>query len=778
MTSPTIALAMIVKGSDEEAQNLATCLSYTAPHVDGIFITITQPNEKVEEICKLYGATVSYFEWCNDFSKARNFNFNQVPKEYNYILWMDADDAIRGLEKLKDTIQKHPADAYSFFYMYAFDENKNPTVVHAKTQVVKNDGCVEWAGRLHEDFKENRQLTRYHIDGIERLHLSTKERYQSASKRNLEIALEQLRDEPEDPRSLWNVGNSYVACQKLNEALDAFNKFLEDSQSEDEKYIARLRLSEILWQLDRKAEAIEQAQVAVGIKPNFPDAYFTLGSLYFHIRQFQKSVEMYLTGLTKPRPYHKIIVYNPRDYDYVPMRELAKVYIHLSRPDLALPLLEGCLKIYPKDKDLKSTVKLLKKEIEKFNEVVKILQRLQKITDKDKLKKEFDKIPDELKSHPGICNLRNLNFLKTESSGRDLIIYCGFTDEQWTPETIQEKGIGGSEEAVYHLSNLLAEKGWNVTVYNNCGHEVKTFGKVTYMPYWMWNYRDKQDVVVLWRTPLYLDFAINASKIFVDMHDVISAGEFTDARVKKITKILVKSKFQRDLFPNIPDDKFEIIPNGIEPEKFAGNEKRDSKLIINTSAPNRGIAVLTEMFAEIKKEVPDARLQWAYGWGTFDAGFQGDTKVMEWKKKLQNRMKEVGVEELGRVNHNEIAKMNLRANVWAYPSGFGEIDCISLSKAMAAGTIPVTTDFAALGEKSGHGGFFIHSDLTADDWAKPRQFDFSSVDPAQIKEMTQAIIKLLKNPPSEIDRQSMGDWAKKTFNWQVIADTWDKILIA
>jgi glycosyltransferase involved in cell wall biosynthesis len=460
------------------------------------------------------------------------------------------------------------------------------------------------------------------------------------------------------------------------------------------------------------------------------------------------------------------------------MRELAKVYIHLSRPDLALPLLEGCLKIYPQDETLKQTIRLIRKEVAKFEKVLQLIKRLSKITDKEKLRRELDKIPDEFKSHPGICNLRNLNFLKTESSGRDLVIYCGYTDEQWTPETIKAKGIGGSEEAVYHLSNLLADKGWNVTVYNNCGHKVQRFGNVTYAPYWTWNYRDKQDVVVIWRTPLYLDFDINAPKIFVDMHDVIPAAEFTAQRLRRITKILVKSKFQRSLFPSIPDEKFEVIPNGIQPEKFDGDIERDKKLIINTSAPNRGIAVLTEMFAEIKKEVPDAKLKWAYGWGTFDAGFQGDTKVMEWKAKLQDRMKEVGVEELGRINHEEIARLSLQANVWAYPSGFGEIDCISLSKAMAAGAVPVTTDFAALGEKAGHGGFFIHSDLTPESWAKPYQFDFSCVDPAQIQEMTQKIIDILKNPPSENARQTMRDWAKKTFNWQTIADKWDELLCA
>ena len=89
---------------------------------------------------------------------------------------------------------------------------------------------------------------------------------------------------------------------------------------------------------------------------------------------------------------------------------------------------------------------------------------------------------------------------------------------------------------------------------------------------------------------------------------------------------------------------------------------------------------------------------------------------MEWKTRLQQRMRDLCVEELGRINHEEIALLYHKANVFAYPSEMAEIDCISLSKAMAAGAIPVTTDFAAMGEKSQHGGIFIHSKKTRSDW--------------------------------------------------------------
>ncbi len=115
-------------------------------------------------------------------------------------------------------------------------------------------------------------------------------------------------------------------------------------------------------------------------------------------------------------------------------------------------------------------------------------------------------------------------------------------------------------------------------------------------------------------------------------------------------------------------------------------------------------------------------------------------------------MSQLGVEERGRISHSEIAQLYREANIFAYPAEFAEIDCISLSKAMAAGAIPVTTDFAAMGEKSQHGGVFIHSNKPNFGWSQPDQFHFEITDPEQKAEFVRETVKLLLNPPSESAR--------------------------
>lgn len=765
-----LALCLIVKPTDQEADYLKRCLENAAPYVDKIFITITGNNERVENTARLFNAEVSRFEWINDFAAARNYNFSQVPKDYDYILWLDADDMVRGIENLKDTIEKNPTDAYSLWYLYSFDEWKRPVVVHHKTRVVRNDGSVEWAGKLHEDFKKNRQISVYHIKDIEVLHLTDEERIKDNRVRNVEVARGDVAANPDDPRSWWNLGNSLKGAGQNKEAIEAFDKFLESSQSDDEKYIVRLRRAESYWALGEKVKAIDEARYAIGIKPEYPDAYHLLGSLYFEMEQLEKARDSYLMGLTKRPPYYSIIVFNPRDYDYTPLMNLAKTYFRLSLPTFALECLKGCLKIYPKDKNLKTLVGKIKKEAVKFEKILKLAARLIKIEDKEKLRKELDKIPEEFQSHPAICNIRNVNFIKEKSSGKDLVFYCGYTEKEWSPDIAQEKGVGGSEEAVIHLAELLADKGWNVSVYCNCGYKELKFGKVAYKPFWSWNYRDKQDAVVIWRVPRPLDYDINADRIFVDLHDVINSGELTPARVAKINKIFVKSQFHRSCYPDVPEEKFAIIGNGIKTEDFNKEIEKDPYLIINTSSSDRSLSSVLDIYEKVKERVPQAKLKWAYGWGVFDVVHSDNPKITEWKAAIKRRIKDLGVEELGMINHKEIAELYLKANVFLYPSEFAEISCISAMKAQAAGAIPITSDFAAL-EETVKFGFKVHSKKTKDDWAAPYQFDFAMKDGLDL--FVDKTVDLLSKPNQ--NRKEMREWAKG-FNWENVAQKWNNII--
>jgi glycosyltransferase involved in cell wall biosynthesis len=449
---------------------------------------------------------------------------------------------------------------------------------------------------------------------------------------------------------------------------------------------------------------------------------------------------------------------------------LADCYFNLSKPIEAKQCLERCLEIYPQKKEVKATIEKLDVEIKKLKEVDIICDKASKIKDKSKLKELLESVPVELKSHPKISHLRNVHFIKEKSSGKDLIIYCFYTAEPFNPDIINNEGRGGSEEAVYHASKRLSDIGWNVTVYANTGiPKEKKFGNVKWKPFWDFNIRDKQDILIVWRHPLMFDFDdVNADKKYVWLHDVIKPGEFTPQRLEKITKIFALSKWQRDLFPLVPEEKFMVTGNGVDQDDIkevqrmlrVGIIKRNPYRLIYASSPDRGLKCLLKLFPYIKKEVPQAELDIFYGWHVWDTMYENNPEMMAEKKEIVDLMEQDGVVFHDRIGQKDILKEYAKSSILAYPSEFTEISFIGGMKAQALGAIPVTTNVAALDETIQFGlkvdSKKIYTDITAQ------------------KEWVSAVIDLLKNPPTEEQRKDMMDWAKNKLSWDKIINNWNE----
>ena len=758
--SQSLSLCLIVKADNEESKLLDRCLSFVSPYVQEICITITGENKKCEQVCKKYGAKVSHFKWVNDFSKARNFNFSQATGDY--ILWLDSDDVLKGAELLPGLIQKmseEKIDTGVMNYLYDFDEHKQCTVKHLKTRIVKNDGCVTWVGELHEDFRENRQITGYFIEDIEVLHLTSKKRVEVNTKRNIEIAKEALERDKDDPRGYWLVANA-LRMDGDPEAEEYFRDFIRMSESDDEKYLAYLNLSVM-------GENVKDALQALYLRPTYPDAYFKLAELCYKEKRYDTAINFIEIGLQMPIPDKEIIVYNPRDYDYNPLVMLMHIYSDMGKTEKALLTAQKLVKMFPNDPKLEKYRQMFEGDFKDIINAKKYLKKAQKIKNKDKLKTYLDTLPEQVRQHPEICYFYNNNFHKETSSGKDLTIYCYLTAKYWNPDIAMSDGIGGSEEAIVNLAEKLS-KDWNVTVYNNC-KKVGRYGNVEYRHSWEYNVRDKVDMTIIWRHPKPVDHNPNSTHIVVDLHDVLPEAEFTKERLEKIDKIFVKTKAHRDLYPNIPDDKFAIIPNGVDPSLFNQDVEKNPYLILNTSSADRHLDATLDIFEELIKRQPEKpwRLAWYYGWGVYDDMHAGNKEMMDWKVKQADRLnalKTQGRAEGGHmIGHKEIAKKYLEAGIFLYPTQFYEIHCISAVKAQLAGCKMITSDFSALNETVNYG---IRLKTSGAKWGKENTFG----DTENVMKYVDKIIDHM--PVNEEERE----WAKETYNWDNISKQWQQEL--
>ena len=129
------------------------------------------------------------------------------------------------------------------------------------------------------------------------------------------------------------------------------------------------------------------------------------------------------------------------------------------------------------------------------------------------------------------------------------------------------------------------------------------------------------------------------------------------------------------------------------------------------SSYDRGLEHLLFIWDDIKKSFPDTTLHIAYGWDTFDKMTVDNPERQEWKKGMQILMNQEGIYHHGRLSKDDLKLLRKHCGIWAYPSHFFEIFCITAIECQKDGLVPVTTKIGSLPEVV-HSGSIIDVEIT------------------------------------------------------------------
>jgi len=178
------------------------------------------------------------------------------------------------------------------------------------------------------------------------------------------------------------------------------------------------------------------------------------------------------------------------------------------------------------------------------------------------------------------------------------------------------------------------------------------------------------------------------------------------------------------------------------------------------SSYDRGLDILLYMWLDVKRKYPDAELHITYGWDLFDKVASNNPERMKWKDGVQKLMQQDGIIHHGRVGKGELKRIRQSCGIWAYPTYFQEINCITALDCQQDGVVPVTVALAALPETV-QSGILVDGDIN---------------EPKMRERFLKELLGLMGDKKRWKKESIKGKKKARKYYWDRIAKQWDKVL--
>lgn len=713
---PQYSLAMIVRNC---AEKLSRCLESYGKFPDELVIVNTGLTEdepgfkETNSVAKWFGAKVFHFPWNGNFSDARNESFKHCT--YDYVMWLDSDDTVAYPERFDQNVRSAISKGIQWIlctYLYEFDRYGNCTTSLPRERVVFKS-AFRWKAPLHECLCADYELPGAMIpeDGGHIVHDQIRDNvaeYEKKLTRNLNVLEGAFPDGKADPRMMFYWGNTLIGLKRFDEAIAKYKEYLsiEPNKKAQHCYVAYVSMSEAYRMLLKYDEATEYALKAVAWDPTLPTGWLQAAESAMCLGDYQRAISLANEVFVKGKNVSGEMIFNPTAITVRPHFVTAFSCARLGRLDEAVTHAQKFLEKVKDD--------LLMEEI---------VGRISSLEDLRRTREEFLKTKDKLEKagqHRLVSPLAKIfstvvppdvtyhrHIPKERVAGkRSIAFYCpGGLIDGWGHDGV-EKGTGGSEEAVINMAWQFRDLGWAVEVYAPTKkpgiHDgVRWF----HHQQWSGDGDTPTDVVVWWRCPSMPRQVGGHTRLnYLWLHDMLHPAVFHDGSAMDYDGIFLLSKYHREAYRGIPDEKVILSQNGLQEELFQVLENHDPKVWIWGSDPSRGLDRILRHWPWIREQIPDLKLKVFYGWSSnlLEDRFRNPA-LMQAYTMIEGLRNQEGVEWCGRVGQKRLAQEYANAGVWVYPTSFTEISCITAMKAQAHGCIPVCTDAFALSETVTHG---------------------------------------------------------------------------
>lgn len=289
-----------------------------------------------------------------------------------------------------------------------------------------------------------------------------------------------------------------------------------------------------------------------------------------------------------------------------------------------------------------------------------------------------------------------------------------------TPETMNDKGLGGRETALVQLSENWSKAGHEVINFvptSRAYRYPKKSGGVSHYVPGNFAYDHLRlfgaDVCVSWEEPRIFGVPEVKSMIGLCIIEMQVANMMTSPDLdENVDYYAVLSQWAGEYLcdqdESINPEKVVVFPNGVDLDRYSkrpidNTDSSDGYSFYYSSSPDRGLNHLLRIWPKLVKRLPGSTLQVAYGvdhW--LDAVKWTHNMQAESALEVAEGLNQPGVIYTGRVGQNALARLQESADALLYPCDTmqpTETGCITVVEAGAAHSPAIITNADCLGSE-------------------------------------------------------------------------------
>lgn len=142
-----VSVCLIAKN---EEKHIEECLKRLQPYGFEIVLADTGSTDRTVALAQKYTDQIFHFDWCNDFSAAKNFAMQKA--SHDWILSLDCDEYLEVLDvdALQTCMEKHPQGAGRILIRNRFTENGQTSYDRVRVSRFVNRRYFRFEGAIHE----------------------------------------------------------------------------------------------------------------------------------------------------------------------------------------------------------------------------------------------------------------------------------------------------------------------------------------------------------------------------------------------------------------------------------------------------------------------------------------------------------------------------------------------------------------------------------------------------------------------------------------------------